>query len=153
MTIPSTGISALQSILDCHLPVGEPNKRIEAFHSELKRHTFRPLPKKFDTLPITAALGRWSDLKKPAKDQLTHDIMARWQNFDPEQTEKPQQPLAPDATPSEPVDPIEVTRDTALEQQTSKPTTPAFYTAPRRDWFDLITDCVAIFFKPLYDSE
>ncbi len=158
MSTPSTVIHALQTILGSQSPAEKPNKKIEAFHSELERQTFRPLPKKFDTLFITAALGRWSDLKKPAKDQLTNDIIERWQNFEHEQAEKPPQPLEPETTPPESVSPIEETKDTALNQQTSSPTTPAIktpasYTAPKRDWFDLITDCVAIFFKPLYDSE
>ena len=158
MSTPSAGINALQSILDCHLPTEGTKKRIEAFYLELEHTTFRPLPKKFDTLSITAALGRWSDLKKPAKDQLTNDIIERWQDFDPEQIEKPPQPLEPEAPSPEPAAPIEDAKKTSLYQHTSTPTIPAVkppasYTAPKRDWFDLITDCVAVFFKPLYDSE
>lgn len=158
MTTPSTGIRALQSILDRHLPAGEQNRRIESFHIDLNRHNFRPLPNKFGTLPITAALGRWLDLKKTAQDQLAEAILSRWQIFDAEQRGKTPQTSVPDIAPPEPVAPIENEENTVLVQPISQSTTPVVkapisYLAPQRDWFDLVTDFVAIFFKPLYDSE
>lgn len=158
MNTPSTGLIALEPILEDHLKDGKPLFTIEEFYQHLNRFTFRPLPKKFTTLSITAALGRWPDLKEAVKEQLVNDITQRWHNFKPEQKEKPTPAPEQDATESGAQTSVEPVEDEALDQPTPAkaapaPVPPALTTGPKRDWFDLITDFVALFFKPLYASK
>lgn len=158
MNTPSAGLSALKSILDDHLKDGKPPFTIEEFHQHLNRFTFRPLPRKLTALSITAALDRWPDLKEAVKEKLVNDITQRWHDFEPEQKEKPAPAPESEATQSEtkaPVQPAEVTTivQSAPEKVAPAPKAPALTIEPKRDWFDLITDFVALFFKPLYASK